>query len=101
MSDQSKPLSRRTILGCGAGAVVVGFGLGSARAQGTLPREQVMYVEKTKTPGHFCANCLQWKGTPVADYSALDEANPEMADCAIVAGKVSATGWCGVWAPRG
>ena len=101
MSKDSGKVTRRTIIGGAVVAVTTaGFGL-EVRAQGTLPREQVMYVEKTQTPGRFCANCLQWKGTPVADYAELDESNPEMAACAIVAGEVASTGWCGVWAPRG
>ena len=100
MSNENGKLSRRVVLGCGAGAVVVGFGL-RAEAQGSIPPEQVMYVEKTQLEDRFCANCLHWKGTPVASLSEVDQANPEMADCALVAGKVAATGWCGVWAARG
>ena len=102
MANTRQGISRRTILGCGAVAAFAVAGLETtARAQGTGPREQVLYVEKTEKPDQFCANCVHWQGTPVEDYSALDEASPEQADCAIVSGKVSAAGWCGVYAPRG
>lgn len=100
MSNNDGKVSRRLILGCTAGAVVAGFGL-RAEAQGAIPPAQVMYVEKTKLPDRFCSNCLHWKGTPHKQYSEIDESNPEMANCALVAGQVAATGWCGLWAPRG
>ncbi|WP_108659946.1 high-potential iron-sulfur protein [Acuticoccus kandeliae] len=102
MSNKDHGISRRTILGCGAAALAAaGFNPANVQAQGKIPPEQLMYVAKTKTPGRFCANCLQFLGTHVKDYSELDEANPEMAECKIVAGKVAATGWCGVWSPMG
>lgn len=103
MANQRQGISRRTILGCGAVAAFAIAGVETtARAQGgTVPREQVLYVDETQKPDQFCANCVHWQGTPVAEYSALDQSSPEQADCAIVAGKVSALGWCGVYAPRG
>ena len=103
MAHHRPTLTRRTLLGCGAAAAAVAVvGADGARAQGgSIPREQLMYVEKTKKPEQFCAKCTQWRGTPVSDYSELDEANPEQADCAIISGKVASTGWCGAYAPRG
>ncbi len=102
MADNKQGISRRTILGCGAAAAVAVVGFQStARAQGSVPPEQVLYVEKTANQEQFCANCVHWQGTPVEEYSALNEAEPEQAGCAIVAGEVASTGWCGVYAPRG
>ena len=101
MQNDKKRISRRTLLGGGVAAVAaVGLSRG-ARSQDKIPPEAVMYVEKTENQDQFCANCLHWQGEPVVAYADLDGSNPPKAPCAIVAGELVATGWCGVWAPRG
>ncbi|WP_420391967.1 hypothetical protein [Acuticoccus sp.] len=98
MSD-TKGVSRRTLIG-GTVAVAATAGLGiRAQAQTKIPPEAVMYVPITANKEQFCANCIHWQAEHVAEYSSLNESDPEMAECAIVAGQVHSTGWCGVWAP--
>ena len=101
MHNETKGVSRRTLLGGGVAAVAAVGLVGRARAQDKIPPESVMYVEKTANQEQFCANCLHWQGDVVTSYSELDESNPAKAACAIVSGDLASTGWCGVWAPRG
>lgn len=101
MKHGNAGVSRRTIIGCGVAAVAGVALAGTARAQEKIAQEAVLYVAKTENPEQFCANCTHWQGTPVASYAELDEADPAKAACAIVAGEILSTGWCGVWAGHG
>jgi hypothetical protein len=59
-------------------------GLGSAAAQEKLPPAMVLY-QTTPKDGKQCNQCLHWQPP---------------AGCAIVAGVIAPTGWCGVFAPK-
>ena len=101
MASNKNGMSRRTIIQCGVAVAAAGVGMSTVvRAQTKIPPESVMYVAMTANPEQFCSDCLHWQGTP---HTTLDEAKSsgDSAECAIVAGQVVATGWCGVWAPRG
>lgn len=100
MLETKNNLTRRTVVVGGTACAAMAAVLGTAVAQDKIPPEAVMYVPKTANPQQFCANCIHWQGTPAAAYTELDEANPEMAACAVVSGNLASTGWSGVWAPR-
>lgn len=84
MSEDTKSIiSRRTILKVGLGAVTVGFA-GAASAQKMAP-SMVMY-QATPKDGHQCNKCVQFEAP---------------ASCKVVEGKISPTGWCAAFAPKG
>ncbi len=85
--DTSKRSARRAVLGAG----IVGLGAAAgvtvtsrAQAQEKIPQAMVMY-QATPQGAQRCDNCLHWQ--------------PPNA-CAIVAGNIAPSGWCGVWAAK-
>ena len=78
--------SRRTVLCAGAAAVAAaGVGVATrASAQEKIEKSLVMYQDKPKD-GQECDKCLHFQ--------------PPNA-CAIVAGPIIPTGWCGAFAPK-
>ena len=93
MHDETKPATRRDLL-IGA-AALAGLPLlaqpRDAHAQGTLPKANAKYQE-TPNGKDSCATCVYF--TPGADAKAAG-------GCKVVAGPISPTAWCNLFAPKG
>ncbi len=76
--------SRRTVLCMGAAAVAAVGVATRASAQEKIDKAMVLYQDKPKEDQQ-CSKCLHFQ--------------PPNA-CAIVAGTISPTGWCGAFAPK-
>jgi hypothetical protein len=78
-------LLRHVALVAGAGALVgAGLAASPAAAQSKFSQSMAKY-QATPKGGHDCGSCSQFQ--------------PATA-CKVVAGTVSATGWCMLWAPK-
>jgi hypothetical protein len=92
MSKDAKPATRRAILA--AAAALAGLPVlaesSSARAAGTLPKANAKYQE-TPMNGADCAGCTYFipGGGPKAPGA-----------CKVVAGPISATAWCILYAAK-
>jgi hypothetical protein len=86
MTDKTTRSTTRRVLIRNAAvlAPLAAAGLGTAAAQEKLPPAMVLY-QATPKDGKQCSQCLHWQPP---------------AGCAIVAGTISPTGWCGVFAPK-
>ena len=76
--------SRRTVLCAGAAAVAAAGVATGAAAQQKIEKSMVMYQDKPKE-GQECDKCLHFQAP---------------SSCAIVAGTINPTGWCGAFAPK-
>ena len=84
MKNDNVKTSRRAML-CAGAAAVAAVGVASrASAQQKIDKSLVLYQEKPKD-GQECDKCLHFQ--------------PPNA-CAIVAGTIIPTGWCGAFAPK-
>jgi hypothetical protein len=92
MTEDSKPATRRGILIAAAalGGLPALVGSGRARAAGTLPKANAKYQETPKD-GADCAGCAYF--VPGAKPHAPGE-------CKVVAGPISPTAWCMLYAPK-
>ena len=81
--DCVRTASRRSVLKVGV-AVLATSAAPGAKAQQKIEKSMVMYQEKPKGDQQ-CDKCLHWQPP---------------GSCAIVAGPIIATGWCGVFAPK-
>ncbi|WP_150040123.1 hypothetical protein [Rhodovastum atsumiense] len=78
--------SRRSMLQAGVAVLTAGAAVAAteAKAQQKLEKSIVMYQDKPKGDQQ-CDKCLHWQAPK---------------SCAIIAGDISPTGWCGAFAPK-
>jgi len=81
--DNVRTTSRRNVLQAGVAVLATGAAAG-ARAQEKIEKSMVMYQEKPNGDQQ-CNKCLHWQPP---------------GSCAIVAGPIIPTGWCGAFAPK-
>lgn len=84
MINSEVKTSRRTILLAGAAAVAAVGVAARASAQQKIDKSLVLY-QQTPKDDQQCSKCLHFQA-PNA--------------CAIVAGDISPSGWCGAYAPK-
>jgi hypothetical protein len=91
MPDEMKPATRRGVLLAGAaGGLILLARPQQARAQGTLPQKDAKYQETPKG-AQSCAVCSYF--VPGATAKAAG-------GCKVVAGAISPTAWCVLFAPK-
>ena len=92
MSKTSLPATRRTILIGAATAATLPLiaAAGAAHAAGTMPKTNVKYQETPKGPQQ-CSKC---------NYYLAGKGPGGTNVCKIIAGPISPTGWCTMFAPK-
>ncbi len=93
MNPTNKPTTRRTIL-IGAAALSglpVLLATQSANAAGTVPQASAHYQPKPNASGQHCGGC---------NYFLPGKTPTAVGSCKLVAGAISPTGWCQLYAAK-
>jgi hypothetical protein len=96
MSNQmAKPYSRRAALsltGAVAGAAALAVSIRPALADPNLSKAAVGYQD-VPSNGKVCAQCVYFAFAPATGTAPASH-------CKLVAGLISPSGWCEIWAPK-